>query len=323
MDSARNLIVTRVAELGLSLSELSLRVGKNHAYFQQFIKRGVPTRLPEEVRGRVAEPDDFELDEDETSVIRADARPTRQHRPVAYHPPAEERTRTIIDHGRLTAARGRFSRGRKMTIVTAVAAVVTAAAVTILLRPHAQWPASVAIVKSEIAVACQNPNVVSEPNQVNFACSDTTKQILWVFALMTSGDNPSFAAAKTGRQGLEPIAPAQGGAIAWSLNLHHPYNPDNPIDSLEVAARAINNIIGGATLTRASAPEQTVRRAPDAGRYVLTDAVARGPAMFDTARLDRAGVLPGSDPDTELGRRAAAAGLQTAGLDEVLCIPAT
>jgi phage repressor protein C with HTH and peptisase S24 domain len=44
-----------VAELGLSLSELSLKVGKNHAYFQQFIKRGVPNRLPEEVRGRVAE----------------------------------------------------------------------------------------------------------------------------------------------------------------------------------------------------------------------------------------------------------------------------
>jgi phage repressor protein C with HTH and peptisase S24 domain len=55
MDSARTLIVSKVAELGLSLSELSLRVGKNHAYFQQFIKRGVPTRLPEEVRGRVAE----------------------------------------------------------------------------------------------------------------------------------------------------------------------------------------------------------------------------------------------------------------------------
>jgi len=55
MDSARNLIVSKVAELGLSLSELSLRVGKNHAYFQQFVKRGVPIRLPEEVRGRVAE----------------------------------------------------------------------------------------------------------------------------------------------------------------------------------------------------------------------------------------------------------------------------
>jgi SOS-response transcriptional repressor LexA len=55
MDAARSAIVSRVAELGLSLSELSLKVGKNHAYFQQFIKRGVPHRLPEEVRGRVAE----------------------------------------------------------------------------------------------------------------------------------------------------------------------------------------------------------------------------------------------------------------------------
>jgi phage repressor protein C with HTH and peptisase S24 domain len=55
MDNARSLIVTRVAELGLSLSELSLKVGKNHAYFQQFIKRGVPGRLPEEVRGRTAQ----------------------------------------------------------------------------------------------------------------------------------------------------------------------------------------------------------------------------------------------------------------------------
>ena len=55
MDAVRGMIVSRVAELGLSLSELSLKVGKNHAYFQQFIKRGVPNRLPEDVRGRVAE----------------------------------------------------------------------------------------------------------------------------------------------------------------------------------------------------------------------------------------------------------------------------
>ena len=55
MDAARSAIVSRLAELGLSMSELSLKVGKNHAYFQQFIKRGVPNRLPEEVRGRVAE----------------------------------------------------------------------------------------------------------------------------------------------------------------------------------------------------------------------------------------------------------------------------
>ena len=37
--------------------------------------------------------------------------------------------------------------------------------------------------------------------------------------------------------------------MAWSLNLHHPYNPYNALDSLQVAARAINNIIGGASLT--------------------------------------------------------------------------
>jgi SOS-response transcriptional repressor LexA len=55
MDQVRSLIVSKVAEFGLSLSELSLKVGKNHAYFQQFIKRGVPSRLPEEVRGRAAE----------------------------------------------------------------------------------------------------------------------------------------------------------------------------------------------------------------------------------------------------------------------------
>jgi hypothetical protein len=110
----------------------------------------------------------------------------------------------------------------------------------------------VATVQSEITTACQNPNVVSEPSQVNFACAEDTRQILWVFALLTSNNNPGYADAKTGRKGLEPITPAQGGQIAWSLNLHHPYNPSDPIDSLEVAARAINNIIGGATVTGAN-----------------------------------------------------------------------
>ena len=110
------------------------------------------------------------------------------------------------------------------------------------------WPRS----QRQIAVACQNPDVASEPSQVNFACAKGTRQILWVFSLLTSGNNPDYASIKTGRQGLEPITPAQGGEVAWSLNLHHPYNPANPIDSLAVAARAINNIIGGATLTAAN-----------------------------------------------------------------------
>jgi hypothetical protein len=70
-----------------------------------------------------------------------------------------------------------------------------------------------------------------------------------VFALLTSDNNAQFADTKTGRQGLEPITPTQGGQVAASLNLHHPYDPANPIDSIAVAARAINDIIGGATMT--------------------------------------------------------------------------
>jgi hypothetical protein len=44
--------------------------------------------------------------------------------------------------------------------------------------------------------------------------------------------------------------------------------------------------------------------------------------MIETARLALAGGVCGTDPDpiTELARSAAAAGLQTASLDEVLCI---
>ncbi len=77
-------------------------------------------------------------------------------------------------------------------------------------------------------------------------------------------------------------------------------------------------------LTGVCAAEAAVRRESYGGRYVLTDAVASGPAMFHTARLDRAGSIGGSDPDpiAELGWRAAAFGLQTASLDEVLCIAA-
>ena len=64
------------------------------------------------------------------------------------------------------------------------------------------------------------------------------------------------------------------------------------------------------------------RHAPDVGRYLLTDVVASGPAMFDTARLDAAGALKDSDsaPPAKRRRPAARAGLRTASLDEVLCI---
>jgi hypothetical protein len=46
--------------------------------------------------------------------------------------------------------------------------------------------------------------------------------------------------------------------------------------------------------------------------------------MFETARLDQAGGIDTTDRDpiAELARRTAAARLQTASLDEVLCITA-
>ena len=136
-------------------------------------------------------------------------------------------------------------------IVAGIAAVITIASL-VVFRSSPGWPPSVATVQSQIETACKNPNVASEPAQVNFACGKDTSQILWVFALMTSSNNAQFKDAKTGRQGLEPITPAQGGQVAWSLNLHHPYSPSSPVDSLAVAARAINNIVGGATLTDAN-----------------------------------------------------------------------
>ncbi len=65
------------------------------------------------------------------------------------------------------------------------------------------------------------------------------------------------------------------------------------------------NLADATTLTGASALEKAVRRAPDAGRYLITDVMADGPAMFDTQRLDR---VDGT--------------AATATLDEVLCVKA-
>lgn len=163
-----------------------------------------------------------------------------------------ERTQEFVSHGRRNAYRPGLSRWRLAGVAAAVVAVIITILVLTLSGGGASWPSSVATVQSEADRACQNSDVASEPAQVNFACAKATRQILWIFALMMSGDDPNFADARTGRMGLEPITPTQGGEVAWSLNLHHPYDPTNPIDSLEVAARAINNIIGGATLTGAN-----------------------------------------------------------------------
>ena len=223
--------------------------GALRAHPRQVPPRQVPLReaQPEEDLEPAIEDEDPEPDDEPTTIIRTGARPGW---PEARRqaPRTEERTQALIDRGRRSASRARKPRSRKILLIVGALAVVIIASVFIF-RSSPSWPPSVATVQSEITSACQNPNVASEPGQVNFACGQTTRQILWVFALMTSGDNPHFTDAKTGRQGLEPIMPTQGGEVAWSLNLHHPYNPYDPVDSLAVAARAINNIIGGATVT--------------------------------------------------------------------------
>jgi phage repressor protein C with HTH and peptisase S24 domain len=53
-ERVRKLVRSRVAELRLSLSEASIKLGRNHAYLQQFLERGVPRVLPEAVRPTLA-----------------------------------------------------------------------------------------------------------------------------------------------------------------------------------------------------------------------------------------------------------------------------
>ena len=166
-----------------------------------------------------------------------------------------DRTEALVNHGR---SRARRHRGRRPLahwrafMVAAVALAAGIVAVLVMGGPSPSWPASVATVQAQIKTACANPDVAAEPSGLDFACAKDSQQVLWVFSLLTSGDNPGYVDASTGRKGLEPITPSQGGDIAWSLNLRHLYNPASPIDSLTVAARAVNNIVYGATMTTAS-----------------------------------------------------------------------
>ena len=176
--------------------------------------------------------------------------------PMDDAPPVGGRTEALINRGRpgyRQRRRRRLLAHRRLITAGAVALLTGVAAAVITARGSGgAWPASVARVQAEIRQACANPDVAAEPSGLNFACDKDSNQVLWVFALLTSGDNPNFVDQSTGRKGLEPVQPGQGGDIAWALNLHHPYDPASPIDSLAVAARAINNIISGATLTSSS-----------------------------------------------------------------------
>src|SRR3984957_2089751 len=54
MDPVRDLVLRRLDEIGETLKSASVKLGRNHAYLQQFIHRGVPARLPEDTRHALA-----------------------------------------------------------------------------------------------------------------------------------------------------------------------------------------------------------------------------------------------------------------------------
>jgi len=55
MDIVRELIRKRLDAAHLTMSEASLRIGRNASYLQQFLKRGIPEELRERDRARLAE----------------------------------------------------------------------------------------------------------------------------------------------------------------------------------------------------------------------------------------------------------------------------
>ena len=140
-------------------------------------------------------------------------------------------------------------------------------------------------------------------------CTDVTR--VGGFLLIDAGLPAADRAALQERYGFlqfaEPGAPAR-----YRLHLESGWRffaPENLITRLTAVLAAEPevfqvgiNFTDAAALTGTCAAEDVVRRAPDTGRYVLTDTPYNGPAMIDTTRIDRA--------DTP----------RTASLDEVLCI---
>lgn len=53
-DSARTIIEAKLREKNLEMRPLSLQLGRNHAYLQQFLRRGKPAHLPEDIREALA-----------------------------------------------------------------------------------------------------------------------------------------------------------------------------------------------------------------------------------------------------------------------------
>lgn len=79
LDPVRDLILKCVQRQGTTLAAVSRAVGRNHAYFHQFINRKTPRRLPEDVRHALAEC----LGVDEQSLADPLSRRSRSAQPMA------------------------------------------------------------------------------------------------------------------------------------------------------------------------------------------------------------------------------------------------
>lgn len=55
MDIVREMILSRLKQAGLSMSQVSVLMGRNSSYLQQFLKRGIPEELGEEERASLAQ----------------------------------------------------------------------------------------------------------------------------------------------------------------------------------------------------------------------------------------------------------------------------
>jgi len=54
MDAVRKLIEDRFVQLGLTMPKVSVEIGRNHAFLQQFLRRGIPRELHERDREQLA-----------------------------------------------------------------------------------------------------------------------------------------------------------------------------------------------------------------------------------------------------------------------------
>ncbi|HEX5279533.1 MAG TPA: S24 family peptidase [Micropepsaceae bacterium] len=77
----REFLRVRLAEQRLSMKEASERIGRNHAYLQQYFERGIPAVLPEQAREKLAELVGVDPD-----MLRGTAAPARPGRRPGYMP---------------------------------------------------------------------------------------------------------------------------------------------------------------------------------------------------------------------------------------------